>query len=372
MAARVCDDASCNAGRPAGRPWIRANAAPGVMRVVRISEADDAGRCDAYLAPRAHAVTDLPAWRRVVGDACGLRAHVLAALETETIVGLLSLFEIRHPVFGHYLCTAPFGNDGGLHFDDDRARDALVAEARSLTDALDAEYLVIRTRGLDLDGFRVDHRYATAVVDLSGGASQLWDATLPAKTRNQIRRGMKEGFSVDVGHAQAGALHDVLHAHMRDLGSPAHGMRFYESIIEHVGDAAEFIVVRDGRKLAAGALLFRVNGVAMNLHTVALRKYNPRCPNYLIYWRMIEDSCASGCRLFDMGRSIAHGPSVDFKRNWGPEIVPLSYNYFLRTAKEVPHVDPRNPKYRLAIAAWRRLPLFVTTRLGPRLISGLA
>jgi len=46
-------------------------------------------------------------------------------------------------------------------------------------------------------------------------------------------------------------------------------------------------------------------------------------------------------------------------------------NYYLRKAKEIPFMDPRNPRYRLAIAAWRRLPLAATRALGPRLITGL-
>lgn len=341
------------------------------MRVIRVGGGDDAARSDAYVASRARAVTDVAAWRRVVRDAYGIEAHVLAAMDGESVAGVLSLFEIRHPVLGHYLCTAPFGNDGGLHFDDAAARDALADEATSLAAERGAGYVVIRTRGVELDGFQICRRYVTAIVDLRGGAPALWEG-LPAATRNQIRRGMKEGFAVESGPGVVGAFHDVLHAHMRDLGSPAHGVQLYEAIIEHLGDAAEFIVVRDGRDPAAGALLFRVNGVAMNLHTVALRQYNRRCPNYLIYWKMIEASCASGCESFDMGRSLADGSNLDFKRNWGPAIVPLSYNYVLRDSREIPHVDPRNPKYRLAIAAWRRLPLFVTKRLGPRVISGLA
>jgi len=341
------------------------------MRIIQIGEGEDESRWDAYVGPRAGAVIDLSAWRRVVRDAYGLKSCFLAAVEEDRIVGALGLFEVRHPFLGHYLATAPFGNEGGLYFDDAAARDALLGEARELADRRKVDYLVIRTRGLELDGFHVDRHYSTAVIDLEGGADALWKSRLPAKTRNQVRRGMKEGFSLESGPDQLISFFDVFHEHMRDLGSPAHSMRFYESIIEHLGDRAEFIVVKDGRDLAAGALLFWTNGIAMNLHTVALRKYNRRCPNYLIYWRMIEASCARGCRWFDMGRSVSDSSNIEFKANWGPQPLTLSYNYYLRKLKEVPNMDPRNPRYRLPIALWRKLPLFVTRNLGPRLIWGL-
>ena len=73
-----------------------------------------------------------------------------------------------------------------------------------------------------------------------------------------------------------------------------------------------------------------------------------------------------------MGRSEADSSSLEFKSNWGTDIVALDYNYFLVKLKDVPYLDPRNPKYRIAIAAWQRMPLCLTKALGPHLISGLA
>jgi FemAB-related protein (PEP-CTERM system-associated) len=342
------------------------------MRIAYVGEGDDLARWDEYVGPRTSAVTDLAGWRLVVRDAYGIGAHFLVALDNdERCVGALGLYQIRHPIFGHYLSTAVFGNDGGLHFDDSAARDALVAEAKALAVRLKVAYLVIRTRGAALDGFEVDRHYRTALVDLSGGADALWNR-LPNKTRNQVRRGTKEGFTLHTGHSQMLAFFDVFHEHMRDLGSPAHSRRYYDAIVNHLGHCADFLVLRDGQQLAAGALLFWTNGTAMNSHTVALRRFNKRCPNYLIYWKMLEASVARGCTRFDMGRSEAGSSNLQFKSNWGTTELPLYYNYFLVTARTVPYVDPRNPKYRIAIAAWQKMPLALTRLLGPRLISGVA
>ncbi len=147
-------------------------------------------------------MTDLFGWRRVVHETYGLRSHFLAATEGDRVVGTLGLFEVNHPIFGHYLTTAPFGNDGGIHFDNQEARDLMLKEAKRLTNDLDVDYLLIRTRGLELDGFTVDNRYRTAVIDLERGAESVWKQTLRSKTRNQIRRGLKEGFRVETGFDQ--------------------------------------------------------------------------------------------------------------------------------------------------------------------------
>ena len=341
------------------------------MRVEYLSEGADAGRWDASVGARASAITDLYAWRRVVRDAYGMDSHYLLAKDGDRVTGALALFEIRHPIFGHYLATSVFGNDGGLFHDSDAARDALLGEARALAGRLNVSHLAIRTRGAVLDGFHVDRGYQASVLDLAGIADDALNR-LPATTRNQVRRGMKEGFTVATGADQIGAFHDVFHEHMRDLGSPAHGMRFYEAVQRHVGDRAEFYVVRDGATLVAGALLFSVNATAQNYHTVSLRRFNRRCPNYLLYWRMMEASYARGLHTFDMGRSEAGSGQAKFKDNWGTRAVQLCYNYHLVRATSVPRLSPSNPKFRIAIAAWSRLPVFVTRALGPRLISGLA
>lgn len=342
------------------------------MRIERLGDGEG-GRWDAWVSPRARTLTDLSGWRQVVRESYGMASHFLFAQDDAGATrGALALYEVRHPLLGHSLTTAPFGNDGGLFCDDPGARDLLLDEARKICAERGASHLVIRKRGDDLPGFIADHRYQTASVALGGGAEALWKR-LPGKTRNQVRRGQKEGFVVSAGPGEAEPFHRVMHAHMRDLGSPAHALRYYQSIARHFGDQrARFLVVRDGKTLVAGAMLFLLNGIAANLQTVALREYNRRCPNYLLYWTLLEASCAAGCSEMDLGRSVAGGGNLSFKENWAPSITKLSYNFHLRTLRAIPFVDPRNPRYRLPIEAWRRLPLAVTRALGPRLISGLA
>jgi FemAB-related protein (PEP-CTERM system-associated) len=316
-------------------------------------------------------VTDLWAWRDVVREAYGMSTHFALARDAGTVRGALGLVEVRHAVFGRYLTTAAFGSDGGFFADDDAARDALATHAAELARRRGVEHVVVRSRDHAIPSWRVDDHYHSAVVDLADGLDAAW-ARLPAATRNQVRRGQRERFTVDAGPDQLEPFVGVFHEHMRDLGSPAHGTAYYRVVQERLRGRHEFLVVRDGRSVVAGALLTWVNGTAANIHTVALRRYNTRCPNSLLYWTMMQRAAALGCRAFDMGRSEAGGPNMRFKRNWAPHEVVLHYSYHLEKGDSVPYVDPRNPKYRLAIAAWQRLPVALTRRLGPLLIRGLA
>jgi FemAB-related protein (PEP-CTERM system-associated) len=341
------------------------------MRLLRLDASQDR-RWDAFVGQRTASVTDLSGWRHVVLDTYGIESHFFAVEDDDALVGTLGLFEIRHPFFGHYLTTAVFSNDGGFHYDNVIARDLLIAEARNLADETNADYLLLRSRGDQFAGFQLDKRYRTAIIDLSAGADAVWEKTLLSKTRNQVRRGIKEGFTIHTGSDQVADFYRVFSRHMRDLGSPAHSQKYYENIIRFLGNYVQFMVVKEGSELVAGAMLLQINGTATNYHTVALKQYNRRCPNYFLYWDMIKRSCERGNLRFDMGRSEDGSSNLKFKMNWGAQAVKLNYNYYLQTTSAIPYTDPHNPRYKWPIAIWKKLPLPITRSLGPYLISGIA
>ena len=76
-------------------------------------------------------------------------------------------------------------------------------------------------------------------------------------------------------------------------------------------------------------------------------------------------SAESGIRIFDYGRSKQGAGSYSFKKNWGFEPEPLSYEYYLVRATEIPQLDPDNKRYNTLIDAWKRLPLTVSRVVGP-------
>lgn len=59
----------------------------------------------------------LDSWMNFVGEIYNHKIHRFIATESNQTLGALSLVEIKHPVFGHYLATAPFGSYGGFAFE---------------------------------------------------------------------------------------------------------------------------------------------------------------------------------------------------------------------------------------------------------------
>ena len=84
-----------------------------------------------------------------------------------------------------------------------------------------------------------------------------------------------------------------------------------------------------------------------------------------MYWQVMLRACERGLRIFDYGRSKKGTGSYSFKKNWGFEPQPLNYEYYLVNAKEVPDVNPLNPKYQLFISLWKKLPISASKLIGP-------
>src|SRR5678816_1816080 len=82
--------------------------------------------------------------------------------------------------------------------------------------------------------------------------------------------------------------------------------------------------------------------------------------NDFLYWDLMRRAAERGVRVFDFGRSKRETGSFHFKRHWGFEPEPLFYEVRLIRSTSVPDVNPLNPKYRLFIEAWKRLPLAVS------------
>ncbi|HXV27889.1 MAG TPA: GNAT family N-acetyltransferase, partial [bacterium] len=104
----------------------------------------------------------------------------------------------------------------------------------------------------------------------------------------------------------------------------------------------------------------------------SIRDYDKLCPNMLLYWEVIKHAISSECRRFDFGRCSKESKTFAFKKQWGPEIHPLYWQYPMGQASPVPAVNPKTDGFSPFIRLWQKLPLPVSNRLGPLIAKNLA
>jgi len=338
---------------------------------VVVSVEDASPQWNEYVASRTDATGYHDwAWRDVFERALECPPIYFAARREGTIVGVLPTVLLNSWLFGRALVSLPFLNYGGVLADDDAA-------ARALLDAAMDAARVRRCAHVELRHFRrhfadlpCKQHKVTMTLSLRA-APALWDG-LDRKARNQVRKAQKSGLTYCAGGVELlNDFYAVFARNMRDLGTPVHSVRFFAEVLRAFpGRARIHVVSREALPVAAG-LTFETRGTVEIPWASSVRDFNALCPNHLLYWSMLEGASARGCTTFDFGRSTPNEGTYKFKEQWGAAPVPLYWEYGLIGGGELPNASPTNPKFRLAIAVWKQLPLGVANRIGPMIVRAI-
>jgi FemAB-related protein (PEP-CTERM system-associated) len=311
-------------------------------------------------------------WGRLMHDVYANAAYYLTATRYGRIVGVLALVLKRSRFFGSYLCSLPYFDASGILADDDDSAAALLAEARRLVHTLGVKWAELRH--VQAIGHNLPCRTdkVTLQMPLPEGADVLWK-TLKASVRNQVRKAERSGMTVHHGGLEhLDEFFDVYVQNMRDLGSPPHCRRFFQTIFERFPEAATLLVVRFADRPAAAGLLLTDKQGAHVPWAASDWRLKPFCPNMLLYWSMLRFACEHGAKHFDFGRSTRDSGTYRFKKQWGAAEQSLYWQYLLAPGEDVPDLRPDSPKYRLMVACWRRLPVGLARRLGPHVLARLS
>jgi hypothetical protein len=103
----------------------------------------------------------------------------------------------------------------------------------------------------------------------------------------------------------------------------------------------------------------------------SLKRARPTCANSLLYWTILEQAVADGFSTLDLGRSSPDSGPYHFKRQWGATPQPLHWECALAPGGLLPSLAPANPKFKVAIATWKRLPVSLANLIGPRIVQSI-
>jgi serine/alanine adding enzyme len=311
-------------------------------------------------------------WRRVFERAFGHECVYLSASDNGTVTGVLPFVVFKSPIFGRFGVSLPFVNYGGVVADSDTiARQLLDAAARE-ADARRLKHLELRHLAPHYVGILPAKQHKVAMtLPLPGDAEALWNG-LDRKVRNQVRKAEKSGLTaVHGGRELVPEFYAVFARNMRDLGTPVYAQRFFATILEEFPSAAEIVVVRLGTVPVAASFTFRWRSVTEVPWASSLREHRALCPNMLLYWTMLKRTIEAGSTTFDFGRSTPNESTFHFKTQWGATPAPFHWEYWLASGGTLPDQSPSNPKFQAAIEVWKRLPVPITTLVGPYIVRSI-
>ncbi|MEZ5504084.1 MAG: FemAB family PEP-CTERM system-associated protein [Halioglobus sp.] len=340
------------------------------LAVKRLEQADT-GAWDAYVQRATDATFFHRAgWKTVLEKAFGHRTHFLFAEDSGAITGILPLAEIRSMLFGHSLSSLPFCVYGGIVADTPESAQALRDEACRLADKLGVGALELRNTQCSNCGWPVKELYYTfrKRIEEDDEANLM---AIPNRQRAMIRKGIGEGLESDWDDGIE-RLYRVYSESVRNLGTPVFSAKYLRVLRQvFANDCSVLMISQQGRDVA-GVMNFYFRDEVLPYYGGSTAEARTiKGVNHFMYWELMRRSREQGYRLFDFGRSKAGTGPYSFKKNFGFSPQALPYEYYLVKSPAIPDVNPLNPKYRLMVETWSRLPLPVANTVGPFLARSL-
>ncbi len=319
----------------------------------------------------------LAGWRQVLERTFGFTSIYWAALDSENeIVGVLPLFLMRKILGRKYLISNPFSNFAGVCTSDKLAREQLLERARETARREQAQYVELRQlrNRIDDEKLRASipsrDSFVTLMLSLEDAPDFVWNQ-LSSRNRGKIRKAEKSGLKCDFGVKYLSEFYQIFVRNLRHLGTPPYPLAFFKNVVEVFSERINIMVLKLEDEVVAAMFLFQFKDVLAEPWVASLREYNHLYVNNLLYWKAIEYACENRFKTFDFGRSTVASGTYNFKEQFGARPIPLYYQYLLNKAKTIPVVDAHHNQYQFFINVWKRLPLFVTNFVGPKIVKYL-
>jgi FemAB-related protein (PEP-CTERM system-associated) len=312
-------------------------------------------------------------WADAVEKAFG---HVTCSIFAErdgAITGILPLVRVRTRLFGDTLISNAFAVYGGAIAVDADSGAALIADAEALGKRMGVSAVEFRDREpapWQGDGWveRPD-LYVTFRKPIDADNDKNMKA-IPRKQRAMVRKAISIGLT-SVTTAGADALYPVYAESVRNLGTPVFSRRWFDVLMATFGKDADVVTILNKGTPVASVMNFYFRDEVLPYYGGGTAEARACAANDFMYWEVMRRAADRGCRLFDFGRSKLGTGAFAFKHNWGFPDERLHYRFKLAPGEGMPDHNPANPKYRMFIEAWKRLPLPVANTVGPFIVRGL-
>lgn len=312
-------------------------------------------------------------WKEVIEKSFGHKTYYLMAMDGDSVAGILPLVHIRSLLFGSILCSMPFLNFGGICADNEETEKFLLKEAETILREVNGDYLELRHIKKSRADIPSKTHKVSMTLELNSDPDVLWN-NFKTKHRTNIRRAAKNGLEIKVGTKELlKDFYAIESTGWRDLGTPFYRMSFFNNILEAFENSVEiYLVIYQGRPIATafnGLFGDTVDG----MWTYSLKEFAKLQTTYFIYWEMIKRACQEGYKQFHLGRSTNETGATFYKKKWNAVTRQLYWEYILNKSKgsKLPELNVDNPKYQFAINSWKKMPVWFTKMIGPRIAKNI-
>jgi serine/alanine adding enzyme len=339
---------------------------------VRLAENDDCKHWNKYAAQhRQSTYCHRWEWQDIFRKSFKAKPYYYLAESNNKIVGIFPVIYMKSLLFGRYMISLPWLDYGGPVADSEEIAEQLISSTENKAQDLGCQFLEMRAVRRRLPNYTEKLEKREFHLDLSCGQDEVWKS-FDSKARNQVRKGEKSGLIIKFGKADLlDEFYKIFSRNMRDLGTPVWPKNLFLKIFEYFGDTSEIALVGMKGEPIAAALLLHYREFSAVPSASARREFLHYCPNNFMYWEIIKRCIERGSKIFDFGRSSEGAGTFRFKKQWVKNPKEQVWQYQLYAKDSLPELNPNNPKFKMLIGIWRKLPVPLANLIGPKIVTKL-
>jgi len=164
----------------------------------------------------------------------------------------------------------------------------------------------------------------TITLDILQSENEMWKK-IRGKARNMVKKARKDNVVFQQGIENLEEFYSVYSNRMLKKGVRIHSLRYFQNIIEQIGDKVELFIARKGPKIIGGMFLIYSGDTAAYIYGGSLVNKGTS-PNQLLLWEMVCFCIKKNIKYLDLGESIEGTGVYNFKI-WFGGVPKDIYNY---------------------------------------------
>lgn len=268
--------------------------------------------------------------------------NYLAAIDSQgKIKGIIPLLFKDGP-FGKVFNSLPFyGSNGGILASSKECFDFLVNEYNSFLLNQDLAACTLITNPLIVDDdysnlltTNLEHRIGQFTTFYKEGMNdEELMKTFHFKTRNMIRKAIKEGIKVSVENNMIEFLYQTHTSNMHGIGGKPKPMEYYQNLFAYYVPNKDFkiYVARLNNEPVAAMLLYYYNKTVEYYTPVIVESFREKQPLSLLIYSAMQEACRTGFNSWNWGGTWASQNGVyTFKKRWGTHDIEYYYHTYVK------------------------------------------
>ena len=298
-------------------------------------------------------------WLRVLQESYGYRPHYFACFQGKQLTGLLPFMEVKSWATAARGISLPFSDYCEPIIDEQTSYFEVYTQVISVAQQRQWKFLEVKGGDALFHGVSPYTYYYRHVLALHRDTEQVF-SRIRSIYRAKLRKARASGLTVTILHSpEAMAEYYRLHCLTRKRhGLPPQPACFFQKIQEHIiaKNCGFVTLVSHAGKNVAGAVFFSFGHQATYKFGASDIRYQHVCPNYWLFWHVIQWLCHNDYTELCFGRTaLSNQGLIQFKDGWGTSKSQIGYyKYDLKTAS---FVQNSNHFGEISANIWKKMPI---------------